>query len=146
MLRSDIFMAHKIDNTTNATQKGALLSALSSPICDSQSITLTTLAGRASSALIDGHTMPSENAVTPAASTRVAELMDTLFGPFVPCNIVTSTIFAPSTEATPPTVEVGFSRHACREKSPASPAASTKPPELLDTLLSCLKARRPIEN
>jgi hypothetical protein len=29
----------------------------------------------------------------------------------------------------------GFSRHACREKSPATPAGSTKGPKLLDTLL-----------
>jgi hypothetical protein len=38
-----------------------------------------TLGSRASSALIDGHTMPSENAATPAASTKPPKLMDTLF-------------------------------------------------------------------
>jgi hypothetical protein len=30
--------------------------------------------------------------------------------------------------------EASFSRHACREKPPATPAESTKPPKLLDTL------------
>jgi hypothetical protein len=33
-----------------------------------------------------------------------------------------------------PIAGVGFSRHACREKSPANPTASTKPPKHLGTL------------
>jgi hypothetical protein len=33
-----------------------------------------------------------------------------------------------------------FSRHACREKSPITPAPSTKPPKLLDTLCRALTA------
>jgi hypothetical protein len=46
---------------------------------------------------------------------------------------------ADQNEGGPP---MGFSRHACREKSPASPAASTKPPKLPDTLSTCLEAPR----
>ena len=33
-----------------------------------------------------------------------------------------------------PIAAAGFSRHACREKSPANPTASTKPPKHLGTL------------
>ena len=37
---------------------------------------------------------------------------------------------------------LGLSRHACREKSPASPAASTKLPKLLGTLSAYWAAKR----
>jgi hypothetical protein len=42
-----------------------------------------------------------------------------------------------------PIAGVGFSRHACREKSPANPTASTKPPKHLGTLRrACLPDRQ----
>jgi hypothetical protein len=70
VLRSLIFMRGQIDNAAPATQKGAPLPATRDTNRQSESFTLTTLG--------DGHTMPSENAVTPAASIEVAKLMDTL--------------------------------------------------------------------
>jgi hypothetical protein len=71
-------MAATIDNAVTATQKGDSLSSTSYRIRDSQSVTLAALAGRASRALTDGHARPSIFAVTPATSTKLAELMGTL--------------------------------------------------------------------
>jgi hypothetical protein len=100
MLWSLIFMSAQIDNPTTSTQKGAPLPATHNEIPHSESVTLTaladghtlllclhaslppsitTLAGRASSALISGHTVPSENAVTRAPSTKLPKPTDTLF-------------------------------------------------------------------
>jgi hypothetical protein len=73
-------MAAQIDNTSTPTQKGAWLPAPPAQIRHCESITLTTLA--------DGHAMPSENAATPAASTKVRILMATLFAAFsAPINV-----------------------------------------------------------
>jgi hypothetical protein len=102
MVRWRIFMAAKIDNTPTPTQKGASLPATHNEIRHSESVTLTTLGGRASSAQVHGHTL-------------------------LPCLRAS----LPPSIGTP---EASFSRHACREKSPATPAESTKAPKLLDTL------------
>jgi hypothetical protein len=102
MVRWRIFMAAKIDNTPTPTQKGASLPATHNEIRHSESVTLTTLGGRASSAQVHGHTL-------------------------LPCLRAS----LPPSIGTP---EASFSRHACREKPPATPAESTKAPKLLGTL------------
>jgi hypothetical protein len=66
----------RISNITKINGHKIKHSATSAPL--SQSITLSALGGRACSAQIDGHTMPSENAATPSSSAKVAKLMDTL--------------------------------------------------------------------
>jgi hypothetical protein len=81
-------MAAKIHNTATATQQGAPLPATRNKNRHFESLTLTTLTGRVSSVLVDGHTMPSIVAVNPAASTKVQKLMDTLFGVTRGCNML----------------------------------------------------------
>ena len=101
----------------------------------------------------DGHARPSKNAVTRAPSTNVEKLMGTLFDAILRCNV--DVTYGAGSELSlsplPPPLPLlpippVFSRHACREKSPANPAASTKTPKLLGTLSSILSdERRPIE-
>ena len=67
-------MAAQIDNPLTAAQKGAPLPATHDKKGHSESFTLTTLG--------DGHTVPSEIAVTPAPSTKVEKLMDTPYRRF----------------------------------------------------------------
>jgi|SRR5690348_9267717 len=62
------------NHNTNSTPKGPQLPATGDKNRHCESITLTTLG--------DGHTMPSIFAVTPAASTKVEKLMDTLSAVF----------------------------------------------------------------
>jgi hypothetical protein len=66
----------RISNITKINRHKIEHSALSAPL--SQSITLGALGGRASSAQINGHTVPSENAATPLLPAKVGKLMDTL--------------------------------------------------------------------
>jgi len=66
-------MFARIDNTVTATQTGPV-AATSNKTPRLESFTLTTLG--------DGHAVPSIFAATPAASTKVEKLMDTLCGPF----------------------------------------------------------------
>lgn len=89
MLWSVIFMRTQIDNATAGQQSlttGLPERSVTRPLglprpslASLQSLTLSTLAGHASSVQIDGHAVPSIFAATPSASTKVEKLMDTLF-------------------------------------------------------------------
>ena len=87
MLGSVIFTAYAIDTTPATAQKGGPPQTSHDKNRHSESVTLTTLG--------DGHTMPSENAVTRAPSTKVAKLMDTLFDRVERCNVVLRSIRPP---------------------------------------------------
>lgn len=81
-------MAATTDNTTTAAQEGAPLPATHRKIRDPQSIiTLTTLGGRASSAPVDGHAVPSISDATPLASMKLGKLMDTESHVTSACNM-----------------------------------------------------------
>ena len=73
-------MADMIDNMATSTQKGATLPPTRDKIGHFESITLTTLG--------DGHAVPSISAVTPATSTKVEKLMDTVFNVTSRCNML----------------------------------------------------------
>jgi hypothetical protein len=118
MLSSLIFMAAQIDNATaipNNT-KGEL------PNEDvTRHVTSSEVAerGRTGPALADGHTtlgdghaMPSENAATPTASTKVAKLMDTLLDATSRCYLLLPT--DPATDFLPGTMEL-FSARVLRK-------------------------------
>jgi hypothetical protein len=114
-------MAAQIDNTATTTPKGAPLSAIRGKVRHFESVTLTTLG--------DGHAMPSENAVTRAASTKLPKLMDTLLNGVARCYL----LLRADPSASPGTLGDG---HAMPSENAVTRAASTKLPKLMDTLFN----------
>ena|SRR5690348_10562240 len=85
--------------------------------------------------LADGHTMPSENDATPAASTKLPKLMDTLLGAIQRCYVLLPT--QPSSSKL-----TLFDGHTRPSKIVATPSASTKVEKLMGTLSAYFAPKR----